>query len=98
MTIKPEVYSKGALVRCSGEFRNNAGVLIDPGVVRFEFTKPSGSLAYVYGTDVQLVKDAVGQYHVDLSADQAGVWYYRWESTGIGQAAEDHQFTVAPSL
>lgn len=96
MTIK--VYQKGDLVRCSGNFKNSAGSDIDPTTVSFKFTTPGGvATTYLYGTDAQVVKDSVGNYHVDLSVNQRGDWHYRWESTGTGQAAEDHQFTVAPS-
>jgi uncharacterized protein YfaS (alpha-2-macroglobulin family) len=92
------VYQEGDLVRATGVFKNAADVAIDPTTVRFKFTKPNGvQTTYLYLTDVQLVRDSTGNYHVDISADLPGEWYYRWESTGNGQAAEDHQFTVAPS-
>jgi len=96
VTIK--VYQEGDLVRCSGNFKNTAGADIDPTTVRFKFTKPSGlTTTYLYGTDAQLVRDSLGNFHVDLSADEPGEWRYRWESTGTGQAAEDHEFTVSSS-
>jgi hypothetical protein len=91
-------YDIGDLARISGQFKDIAGTLIDPTTVRFKFTTPAGVVTtYIFGTDGQLVKDSVGNYHVDLSATEAGVWFYRWESGGTGQAAEEGQFSVTAS-
>lgn len=89
-------YDKGDLVRVTGKFRDpTTDAPLDPTTVRFKFTKPSGPITtYVLGTDPQLVKDATGDYHVDVDADEVGVWNWRWESTGTGQAAEEGYFTV----
>lgn len=94
MTIN--VYQLGDSPRISAEFRNAAGTLIDPTTVTFKFTTPSGVVTpYVYPA-AQVVKDGTGLYHVDLSVNERGIWLYRWESTGTGQAAEQHEFTVEP--
>lgn len=88
-------YSLGGLLRVAGLFANIAGTAIDPSVVKFKYRAPTGdTVTYTYGTDVQLVKDSVGNYHVDLSLDIAGTWHYKFYSTGTGQAADESQFTV----
>jgi hypothetical protein len=52
---------------------------------------------YVYGTDAELAKDSVGNYHVDLTADAAGRWTFRFEGTGSAPAAAERQFSVEAS-
>ena len=59
---------------------------------------PSGAaLTFVFGTNPEVVKTAVGAYRADITVNRAGHWSYRWESTGTGEAAEEGWFTVRPS-
>ena len=91
-------YDKGDLVRCSGAFTDGSGNAQDPDVVIFKFTNPSGTTTtYTYSTDAQLVKDSTGNYHVDVDADETGLWRTRWEATGTGQAADESAFRVTES-
>jgi len=91
------VYDKGDLVRVEGAFKDDDEILTDPTIVRFKFTTPAGVMTtYVHGTDVQLVRDSTGQYHVDLTPTQSGDWHYSWECSGLVQAAEPWQFVVKP--
>jgi hypothetical protein len=91
-------YDKGDSVRCRGSFKNSSNAAIDPTTVSFKYKDPSGNVAtLVYGTDVALVKDSTGNYHVDVDADESGTWYYRFESTGTGQAADEESFIVDES-
>ena len=91
-------YSKGDLVRVTGVFKNAAGSAFDPATVRYKFKTPTGTVTtYIYGTDAQLVKDAVGNYHVDIDADMVGVYYDRWEAVGTGKSAVEGGFTVSES-
>lgn len=89
-------FDVGTLVRVSGVFKDASAALLDPTTVKFKWKRPdTGALTiYTYLTDVQLVRDSSGTYHVDLSADVQGEWLYRWESTGTGQAAVDSAFIV----
>lgn len=90
-------YDYGDLVRASGAWTNSAGTAIDPTVVKFSYRDPSGNeTVLTYLSDAALVRDSAGNYHVDIDADEAGVWYYRWWSTGTGQAAEAIKFVVHP--
>lgn len=88
-------YDKGDLVRVSAAFATSAGVATDPTTVKFSFTDPAGTTTtYTYSTDVQLVKDSTGNYHVDIDASSTGNWLYRFFSTGTGQAAAEGEFFV----
>lgn len=89
-------YDKGDLVRVTAVFTDSAGTAVDPDVVRFVVRNPRETeTAYLYGTDAAVVKSATGNYYVDVSADYEGTWYYRYYSTGSGQAAGEGSFTVA---
>lgn len=91
-------YKVGASVRCSAVFTNDLGAAVDPSTVTFRLRTPAGTVtSYAYGTDAQLVKDATGNYHVDLSASQAGRWTYRFEGTGAAPSADEAQFAVESS-
>jgi hypothetical protein len=91
-------YDKGDAVRCRATFKDSSDALINPTAVSFKYKDPSGNITtLVYGTDVALVKDSTGNYHVDVDADQSGIWYYRFSSTGTGQAADEETFTVRES-
>jgi hypothetical protein len=84
----------GDLHRISAVF-TVSGTASNPTAVKFLYKDPSGTTTtLVYGTDAALVNDSAGHYHVDIDCDEAGTWYYRWESTGTGQAAEEGRFVV----
>jgi len=93
-------YPKGTVVRCSIEFTEvDGGVNIDPTTVKFYLIKPSGSeTVYEYDVDSQLVRDDTGQYHVDVTTDESGKWYFRFVGTGTNAAADDSTFYVEHTL
>lgn len=92
-------YHVGDLVRISATWTNAAGTAIDPTAVLAQYRDPGGTTtSLVYGVDAALVKDSTGNYHVDVDADEAGWWHYRFYSTGTGQAAaEPSSFYVEAS-
>jgi hypothetical protein len=94
------VYVKGNLVRVSASFTNEAGAALDPTVVKCVVLEPGDVLAttYTYGTDVAVVKDSTGHYHLDIDADEAGEWRYRWYSTGTGQSASEGLFMAVTAF
>ena len=95
MAIKINTYIIGNLIRVTAAFTDpdNADAPIDPTAVNFTFKDPTGnSTTYLFGIDSQLVKDSVGNYHVDIDINQSGTWHYKFFSTGTGQAAERGQF------
>jgi len=88
-------YKLGGLVRVSGAFTTSAGVAQDPTVVKCSVRSPLGVVTtYTYGTDTEIMKDSTGNYHMDVSAPAIGTYYYRWFSTGTGQAADEGWFEV----
>jgi hypothetical protein len=75
-------YENGQPARIAGNIKVG-GVDTDPTTLTFRITEPDGTVTtYVYLTDVALVKDSVGDYHVDWAVDQIGVHYYEFVGTG----------------
>jgi hypothetical protein len=93
------VYDVGQLVPVTGLFEDAAGVDIDPSSITLRVISPSGiNTVYIYGGSPDTIdKDSVGNYHVDVNANEAGDWFYKWEGTGSGQAAQEGQFMVQKS-
>ena len=88
-------YTLGGLLRMPATFKVGT-VLTDPTTITFKYLKPSAVLVtLIYGTDAALVKDSTGKYHVDLDLDEAGLWKWRYWSTGAVQAAAQGDFRVA---
>lgn len=91
-------YIVGQEVRVAGEFRDIDNTLVDPTGVLFKFIKPSGVLTtYTYLVDEEVVRDETGKYHVDIYADQVGLYNWRWESSGGTVTAADGSFQVENS-
>lgn len=91
-------YDIGDLARVTVDYARN-GSAIDPTTVSLVVRAPDGTPStYVYGTDVELVRVAQGSYRVDLDVEQAGIYRYRWTSTGTGKDSEESWFEVRPRL
>jgi hypothetical protein len=94
-------YDVGDAVRFSANFKNSAGADADPTTVVFKIKDPSGTIgSYTYsgtGTNTILEKDSIGDYHLDFTLDESGVWHYRWYGTGILDVAEEAQIKVRES-
>ncbi len=91
----PHHYLVGAKPKVYAVFRDEDNELIDPTAVSFIFRNPAGdTTTYVFNTNVELVRDSTGKYHVEINANAAGFWHYRYESTGDGQAAFEGRFAV----
>jgi hypothetical protein len=90
-------YNQGQRVRLTAHFTNDEGADADPNVIRLKVKDPTGTVTeYVYPA-APVVKDDTGNYHADIVPNLAGDWYYRWESEGVPQVAEDSQFMVSDS-
>ncbi len=90
----------GSTVVCEIEFRDPAdsNALVDPTNVFAAVKDPGGVVTtYTYGVDVELEKDAVGQYHLNVNANLPGTWHYRGYSTGTFKGANEDSFEVAAS-
>lgn len=98
MSEAVNTYEIGDAVRCTTSFRNDAGQLFDPTTVKFSYKRPDETvITKIFGTDAEIVKDAVGKYRIDVAATAAGEWFYRWFSEGNGQAAAERAFKVRRS-
>lgn len=91
-------YDVGDVVRITGTFTNAASGAVDPGTVYAKYKDPSGTVTTLtYLVDVALVRVSAGVYYTDVNADETGRWYYRFSSTGTGQAMEEGAFLVRQS-
>ena len=90
-------YPLGSNVRCSVIYKSvPTGAYVDPTTVTFRIRTPeSGAVTtYVYVVDPEVVKDSVGHYHVDYTADYPGDWWYRWEAAGNYIGASENYFCI----
>jgi hypothetical protein len=91
-------FIEGQLARFSFETRNASKALADPATFTFAFEKPSGTVTtWVFGTNLEIVRDSVGKFHVDLTMDEPEWWTWRQESTGVVTASQG-KFRVAAAL
>jgi len=66
----------------------------DPTAISFRLTKPDGStIAYSYG-DPELIRDSLGNYHVDIVYDQKGRHIIKWTGTGAVPLVEELEIYV----
>jgi hypothetical protein len=81
-------YKEGELVAVQGTFKNTAGAVQDPSIVKLTVREPSGTeTTYIYGTDAIVTKSSTGVYAANLdTTGKRGLWLYTWWSTGTGQA------------
>lgn len=90
----------GDVRRLSAIFKNSSDEDADPTTVVIKIRRhdPNNITTYTYGTDAELVKDAIGQYHTDYLIIGAGDVTYKWIGTGAVYAAEESTFAVVKSL
>lgn len=88
----------GETCRFSVALADITGAASDPGALRFKLRDPDGTTTtYVYGTDVEVVRSALGAYHADIALASAGVWVYRWESDAPNPGAAEGRVVVQRS-
>jgi hypothetical protein len=93
-------YDDGDLVRITGNFTDEDDDPIDPTTVSVQFRfGHEAPTTRVYGTDPEITKPSVGTYEMEISTTgRAGKHcYYRFSSTGTGQAAGEGVFQVNSS-
>ena len=75
----------------------NSDTPIDPTAVYLSVRDPNGTVTTLqFGVDSEVQQSGTGAYYADISIDRPGRWYYRWWSTGVGQAADEQWFEVEP--
>lgn len=90
----------GERLRFTGPFLNLlTNTLSDPTTVSVIVKAPPAftgvETTYVYGTDVEVVKDKTGQYHIDITFDIAGDWAVRFKGAGAVVAANEYLVKVS---
>jgi len=80
-----QIFEIETLVRFAGNFQLSA-VDIDPTTITVKILEPTlTNTSYVYGIAAEVIKDSVGDYHIDINLDHEGIWYYRWEAVGAAE-------------
>jgi hypothetical protein len=93
-------YNVGDQIRLEASFTNIAGTPTDPTTVtcivkrRYQLP-PVASTTYTYPATI--TKTGTGEYYVDVTPDNEGIWDYRWVATGTIVAAEESAFNVPNS-
>lgn len=91
--MSTNVYHVGTKVRLSAAFTDIDDAAQDPGGVQFKIREPDGTVTtYVYGTDAEVVRDSLGNFHVDWLIASAGRHRYRFAGVTSGQAASESAF------
>jgi hypothetical protein len=90
-------YPLGNTIRVSSTFTNLVGgAFVDPTTVQCNIRDPTGKLQVFTATN-GVVKDTVGQYHLDINPSFVGIWYYKWYGTGANLASGDSKFIMYES-
>lgn len=97
MALQGHNHEIGDQPRFSAEFRVS-GTLTDPTSVKFKYLSPSGTeTTLTYGVDAALVRVSAGNYYVDLTLTEAGLWTLRWTSSGTCTSADEFEVEVNKS-
>lgn len=90
-----EQFALGAVIRIPLTIRNLAGADVDPTALTLTVHEPdSTDVIYVFGTDIELVKDSAGDYHVDHPTLLSGVYRYKWLGSGNNSGACTGVFVI----
>lgn len=93
----------GQQVICQGIFTLvSTGALVDPTTaVFFQYKTPAGAITTATrpfgGPDGAVARLSIGRYTATVTITAAGIWYYRWYSTGTGMTAGENVFNVVGS-
>lgn len=90
------VITVGDVVRVDITFTVD-GSVTDPTIIEFWYRAPNEPIIRFINTDVALVKDSTGKYHLDITTDRSGTWEVEWEGTGTVNATRGTVFEVLPN-
>jgi len=91
------IFDINSVIRLQGTFKNASDVLADPTTITLKYEDPSTNETTLTYAAAQLTKGSTGVYYYDLTVDEAGTWYYRFESTGIPKTSGESSFDVRVS-
>lgn len=87
-------YQRGNVVIVAMTFDNADGP-VDPDDIFMTVSHGGQATPYRLSDDpTVIVKDGVGRYHSDVTADAAGMWHVRIEGTGAAQSATEVAWIV----
>ena len=89
-------YDAGNAVTLTATLTNAAGAFLTPSAVTLRVLDPLGNETDTLLSSLTVVSSGV--YSFTLTAITAGIWSYRWESTGTVIAAKDVTFLVTPTI
>jgi hypothetical protein len=88
----------GQTARLTANIADSDGQAIDPAALRLKVQPPAGAMiAYIWGVDAEVIRDALGRFHADIVLDASGHWHWRWESDAPPAAAAEGCLVVAGS-
>jgi len=88
-------YDIGDAPRLAVAFTDYADAAADPTAITFTCHEPDGVVVtYEHGADVELVKDSVGNYHVDYLITKQGRHSFKFVGTGNIKSAQQSDFYV----
>jgi hypothetical protein len=79
-------------LRLKADFRNEEGILIDPGAVTLKIELPDKTVV-----EVGTIKDSTGKFHGLFTPTLAGTHYARWKGTAPLETALEESFYVTAS-
>lgn len=89
-------FELGNIVQMNVQFVDSNGTPADPDTVTLRVKNPDNTVSvYTYPATVEKV--GTGDYFYQITTDQAGVVFYRWEGSGAVVATGEGQFEVTPS-
>lgn len=77
------------------EIKDEGGNAIDPDAIILSILRPSTTIDVHTLANGDIHKEATGSYSFELPLDEAGVWQYRWKTTGGVDLAEPGILVVA---
>lgn len=92
-------YHLGQSVKLSCAFTDAAGAAANPTTVACKVEKPDRTeTTYTSATTPAVSNPSTGTFELVISADQSGMWTYRWEgTTGTTTPRDEDQFHVLGS-
>lgn len=94
-----DVYDVGDRPRAAMAFTTPAGAPADPTIILCKIKDPAGTVTTLtYLADAGLVRDSIGNYHIDQTLDKKGIWSFRFEGTGAVTAASEDFLIVRDSV
>lgn len=87
-------YKIGKKVRLTAVF-SVSGVNTDPTTITCKVKDPSDNIDSYYYASGTVTRSATGTYYKDITFDEGGIWWHRWEGTGAVETADEEDMEVS---